>query len=322
MPDEVTSVEIRPATAADAAAIAAVRRASWFAAYDGLIDHALIDRATVPAPAWTPPPYRRTIVAVTPADGRPAPVSAGAAADGARVVVGFASFGPERTVDSAIPPPQPVAAGSAEPVAAAPPPGNPGRPDGRPGDPRPAASPGDPGSGGPGSAGPGSAGSGSGGSGSAGSGSAGPGSGGPGSAGSGSGGSGSAGSGSADAWPGGSGPGDARPRGTRHGRRRARQPVPAGPLTAAGLAGETAEIYAIYLAPAAWSTGAGRALMDASLAALRAGGYQRVVLWVLTGNTRARRFYDKAGFAPDGATNILTGLGGVEELRYARPLAP
>jgi RimJ/RimL family protein N-acetyltransferase len=81
-------------------------------------------------------------------------------------------------------------------------------------------------------------------------------------------------------------------------------------------------VYAIYLAPAAWSTGAGRALMDTALAGLRAGGYRRVVLWVLTGNARARRFYAKAGFAPDGATNILTGLGGVEELRYARPLAP
>jgi len=62
--------------------------------------------------------------------------------------------------------------------------------------------------------------------------------------------------------------------------------------------------------------------MDTALSGLRAGGYQRVVLWVLTGNTRARRFYDKAGFAPDGATNILAALGYVEELRYARPLAP
>jgi hypothetical protein len=26
------------------------------------------------------------------------------------------------------------------------------------------------------------------------------------------------------------------------------------------------------------------------------------------------------GFAPDGVTNILTGLGGVEELRYVRDL--
>jgi RimJ/RimL family protein N-acetyltransferase len=60
--------------------------------------------------------------------------------------------------------------------------------------------------------------------------------------------------------------------------------------------------------------------MDAALAALRSAGFRRAVLWTLTGNARARRFYEKAGFAPDGATNILTGLGGVEELRYASDL--
>jgi len=232
MPDEIASVEIRPAAASDAAAIAAVRRASWFAAYDGLIDHELIDRATAPIPAWTPPPYRRTIVAVASANGQPAQVSAGPVADGLQVVVGFASFGPERTVDSATPPPQPLPPGPAKPQAGA------------------------------------------------------------------------------------------ATASSRLSRTRSRQPVPAGPLTPAGQAGQTGEVYAIYLAPAAWSTGTGRALMAEALAALRAGGYQHVVLWVLTGNARARRFYAKAGFAPDGATNTLTSLGGVEELRYARPLAP
>lgn len=244
MPDEITSAEIRPATSADAAAIAEVRRASWLAAYDGLIDRALIDRATLPAQPWAPPPYRRTLVALAPPDGQAEQLSAGAAPDNARVVVGFASFGPERTVDSAVLPSGPVAAGPSPAVGAL-----------RPGDPN-----------------------------------------------------------------------AGRPRDPKHGiskhsKERVRQPAPAGPLTAAGLAGETGEVYAIYLAPAAWSTGTGRALMDAALAGLRADGYRRVVLWVLTGNARARRFYHKAGFAPDGATNILVGLGGVEELRYARVLA-
>jgi GNAT superfamily N-acetyltransferase len=95
---------------------------------------------------------------------------------------------------------------------------------------------------------------------------------------------------------------------------------PASSLTSAGRAGETGELYAIYVASDWWSTGAGRALLSTALAALRAAGYRRVTLWTLTGNARARRFYEKAGFAPDGATNILTGLGGVEELRYARDL--
>ena len=94
----------------------------------------------------------------------------------------------------------------------------------------------------------------------------------------------------------------------------------AGRAHPAGLAGETGELYALYVAPAHWSTGAGRALTDAALDGLRAAGYRRVVLWTLTENARARRFYDKAGFAPDGATNVLAALGGVEELRYARDL--
>lgn len=93
-----------------------------------------------------------------------------------------------------------------------------------------------------------------------------------------------------------------------------------GELTAAGAAGETGELYALYVAPAWWSAGVGRALLETVLIALRQAGYQRMVLWTLTDNRRARRFYEKAGLAPDGATNILTGLGGVEELRYARDL--
>jgi hypothetical protein len=296
MPDEIASIEIRPATAADAAAIAEVRRASWFAAYDGLIPRELIDRATTPGQLWTPPAYLRTIVAIAPTDGQRAHVSAGTAVDDMQAVVGFASFGPERTVDSAIPPPNPLPAGPASqadgalpdsvptdaiqsaPMPSAPSPGDPRPGDPRPGDPRPS----DPTPGGSRHGAPSPGGS----------------------------------------SPGGSRRGNWRHRELRLGRKRSRQTVLAGPLTPAGLAGETGEVYAIYLAPAAWSTGAGRALMDTALNGLRAGGYQRVVLWVLTGNARARRFYEKAGFAPDGATNVLAALGGVEELRYARPLAP
>lgn len=92
-------------------------------------------------------------------------------------------------------------------------------------------------------------------------------------------------------------------------------------LTHAGVAGEVGEVYAIYVTPAWWSTGAGRALMVAALTGLADAGYQRVVLWVLAGNGRARRFYERAGFAADGASNTLGDLGGVPEVRYGRPLA-
>jgi GNAT superfamily N-acetyltransferase len=92
------------------------------------------------------------------------------------------------------------------------------------------------------------------------------------------------------------------------------------PLTADGEGGRVAELYALYVRPAWWSTGTGRALMEQVLARSAAAGYRSITLWVLRGNQRARRFYERAGFAPDGATNVLTGLGGVIEVRYRRDL--
>ena len=94
--------------------------------------------------------------------------------------------------------------------------------------------------------------------------------------------------------------------------------VGAGPLTPAGRTGEVGELYALYLLPTWWSAGVGRALMTSVLDALRGDRYRRVVLWVLADNARARRFYGRAGFTVDGGTNILTGLGGVLEVRYTR----
>lgn len=64
-----------------------------------------------------------------------------------------------------------------------------------------------------------------------------------------------------------------------------------------------AELYAIYVDPGWWSTGIGRSLMDEVLAATRAGRYERIGLWVLEKNARARRFYERAGFEPDGGSN-------------------
>ena len=92
------------------------------------------------------------------------------------------------------------------------------------------------------------------------------------------------------------------------------------PLTADGEGGRVAELYALYVRPAWWSTGTGRALMEKVLARSAAAGYRFITLWVLRDNQRARRFYERAGFAPDGAANVLTGLGGVHEVRYRRRL--
>jgi ribosomal protein S18 acetylase RimI-like enzyme len=194
-------IEIRPASAADEPAITEIRHETWLTAYAQIIDPTIIEQVTAPGrPANAAPQSDRTsLVAVAP------PTQPQAAAAEARMIVGYASYGPERSVASAA-----------------------------------------------------SVGSGAG----------------------------------------------AKP----------------GSLTPAGLAGETGELYTLYVVPAHWSTGVGRELTDAALDGLRAAGYRCVVLWTLTENARARRFYDKAGFAPDGATNTLDGLGNVEELRYVRDL--
>jgi GNAT superfamily N-acetyltransferase len=79
-----------------------------------------------------------------------------------------------------------------------------------------------------------------------------------------------------------------------------------------------AELYAIHANPAYVGTGVGRALMIDALPALARLG-DRAVLWVLEANQRARRFYERGGWAPDGITRT-EAIGGepVAQLRYGR----
>jgi GNAT superfamily N-acetyltransferase len=189
-------VVIRSASPADAAQIANVMRASWRAAYQGIIAPEVIDRVTAPdggarvRQSFRTRPWQKTFVAV------PQP-EAGRNRDAADGIVGYAFFGPEQDVLGA-------------------------------------------------------------------------------------------------PWP--------------------------HPLSPEGQQGQVAELYALYVHPAWWSTGTGRALMDRVLDTAAAAGYLSVRLWVLRDNSRARRFYERAGFAPDGASHALEGLGGVTEIRYRRVL--
>jgi ribosomal protein S18 acetylase RimI-like enzyme len=77
----------------------------------------------------------------------------------------------------------------------------------------------------------------------------------------------------------------------------------------------------IYATPEAWGTGIGRGLMTAGLDRLASAGFGEVLLWVLDSNDRARRFYERAGFAADGATkdDVVAGTT-VREVRYRREL--
>lgn len=62
---------------------------------------------------------------------------------------------------------------------------------------------------------------------------------------------------------------------------------------------------------------------DGALAALGASGSTVVTLWVLNSNDRARCFYSRHGWQPDGATKVVE-LDGVTlcEVRYKRALDP
>jgi ribosomal protein S18 acetylase RimI-like enzyme len=75
------------------------------------------------------------------------------------------------------------------------------------------------------------------------------------------------------------------------------------------------EVWALYVHPGAWGSGAGRALLEEGLAHLSELGFASAMLWVLEGNTRAIRFYEAAGFHLDGATKVD---GNLPHLRMER----
>jgi ribosomal protein S18 acetylase RimI-like enzyme len=62
----------------------------------------------------------------------------------------------------------------------------------------------------------------------------------------------------------------------------------------------TAQLHYLYVKKHVAGTGIGRALMNAVIGRVQCGGYTRLSVWVLKDNGRARRFYEAAGFQPDG----------------------
>jgi ribosomal protein S18 acetylase RimI-like enzyme len=72
------------------------------------------------------------------------------------------------------------------------------------------------------------------------------------------------------------------------------------------------ELAAIYLLAAHHASGLGQMLLDAAI------GDRPASLWVLDDNPRAREFYRRNGFAPDGAEKLDERWGSIREIRMVR----
>jgi ribosomal protein S18 acetylase RimI-like enzyme len=83
-----------------------------------------------------------------------------------------------------------------------------------------------------------------------------------------------------------------------------------------------AEIFAIYVRPDCWRQGAGRALCERAEHDAIGRECKALTLWVLKTNDPARRFYERVGYAADGAERINTRLtaSSLPEMRYRKVL--
>jgi GNAT superfamily N-acetyltransferase len=61
--------------------------------------------------------------------------------------------------------------------------------------------------------------------------------------------------------------------------------------------GGEAELAGFYVHPSVWGLGAGHALYDAAVQ-WAASSWDAMTLWVLDGNIRARRYYERRGWTP------------------------
>ncbi|TCM47878.1 GNAT family N-acetyltransferase [Kribbella sp. VKM Ac-2568] len=94
-----------------------------------------------------------------------------------------------------------------------------------------------------------------------------------------------------------------------------------GPERDADAPEHVGELYALFVHPDWWGSGAARVLTDAAVTDLRAAGCDQVWLWVLEANTRAHAFYRRYGFTetPDRTHSSLNDL---QELRLRLQLRP
>lgn len=77
----------------------------------------------------------------------------------------------------------------------------------------------------------------------------------------------------------------------------------------------SAEIVALHSVPESWGCGVGKAIMDKAIEDIFNDCYKKAYLWVFEQNKRARRFYEKHGFAADG-TRRISAFDKAVEVRY------
>ncbi|MEE1757766.1 MULTISPECIES: GNAT family N-acetyltransferase [unclassified Streptomyces] len=93
-----------------------------------------------------------------------------------------------------------------------------------------------------------------------------------------------------------------------------------GPYRDGEVRTDDAELYALYVRPGHWGGGIGEALLHTATDRCETAGHDRMLLWVLKDNARARRFYEHHGFTADGAEEPFEVEGvDIPEVRYARP---
>jgi len=78
------------------------------------------------------------------------------------------------------------------------------------------------------------------------------------------------------------------------------------------------EIHAIYLIAEHWGKGYGRQMLEFALSRLKQNGYREIVIWMFAGNDRAKAFYEKHGFKPDGRKNTIKIGKPLAIARYVR----
>ena len=78
-----------------------------------------------------------------------------------------------------------------------------------------------------------------------------------------------------------------------------------------------AEVQTIYLLPEHTSKGYGQYLLENLKETALLKGYEKMIIWVLTENSRARRAYEKAGFKRDKSRLITIAGKDLKESRYS-----